>query len=106
MRGIAMPLGHSTAHLGRYRRIAEVLGRHGLAYLAGLTGLEHFLHDHPKKPRSAPAGRTPPEHVRMALEELGATFVRSSRPAPTSSRPTTWRNSRNCATRPCLSRSR
>ncbi len=67
-----------THHLGRYRQIAEVLSRHGMGYMVGVFGLERFvpfqkgLLGHP--PRDEPYTR--PEHVRMALEDLGATFVK------------------------------
>jgi ubiquinone biosynthesis protein len=71
-----MPLGHGPALLGRYRRIADVLGRHGLAYVVGLLGLERFLLGHPRAAGPPTPAHTPPEHVRMALEELGATFVK------------------------------
>jgi len=65
-------------HLNRYRQIAEGLSRHGLGYLVGVFGLERFvpLHKgllgHPK--RDEPYTR--PEHLRMAMEELGATFIK------------------------------
>jgi ubiquinone biosynthesis protein len=67
-----------NAHLTRTRQIAEVLGRHGLGYLVGVLGLDRFvpfhqgLFGHPR--RAEPYTR--PEHVRMALEELGATFIK------------------------------
>ncbi|HET8632009.1 MAG TPA: AarF/ABC1/UbiB kinase family protein [Thermomicrobiales bacterium] len=64
------------AHLGRYRRIAQVLARHGLEYLIGVLGLERLVVVRPVlrgRPREA---RTRPEHVRMALAELGATFIK------------------------------
>jgi ubiquinone biosynthesis protein len=68
----------AAARRHRTREIAEVLARHGLAYLVGVIGLERlvpfrqgFFRQAHKAPRS-----TPPEHVRIALEELGATFVK------------------------------
>jgi ubiquinone biosynthesis protein len=65
-------------HRERYRQIAHTLARHGLGYLVGILGLERFvpfhkgLLKHPKRPQPY----TRPEHVRMALEELGATFIK------------------------------
>ena len=66
------------AHTERYRQIAGALARHGLGYLVGVFGLERFLPfhrgllGHPR--RDEPYTR--PEHVRMALEDMGATFVK------------------------------
>ena len=66
------------AHTERYRQIASALARHGLGYLVGVFGLERFLPfhrgllGHPR--RDEPYTR--PEHVRMALEDMGATFVK------------------------------
>lgn len=68
----------NSRHIGRYRQIASTLARHGLGYLVGLAGLERFVpfqhgwFGHPR--RQLPYTR--PEHIRMALEELGATFVK------------------------------
>lgn len=62
----------------RARQIAQVLVRHGLGYLVDVLGLERLvpfhkgLLKHPK--RQQPYTR--PEHVRMALEDLGATFIK------------------------------
>ena len=65
-------------HGSRYRQLAEILARHGLGYLVGVVGLERFvpfergLLGHAR--RAEPYTR--PEHLRLALEELGATFVK------------------------------
>jgi ubiquinone biosynthesis protein len=65
-------------HRDRYRQIAETLSRHGLGYLAGVFGLERRVPFHRgllgHAPRVEPY--TQPEHVRLALEQLGATFVK------------------------------
>lgn len=59
-------------------RLPKVLGRHGLGYLVGMLGLERFmpfhrgLLGHPR--RLEPYTR--PEHIRMALEDLGAAWVK------------------------------
>lgn len=74
-------------HIKRYREIADALVRHGLGYLVGVLGLDRFvpfhrgLLGHPR--RAEPYTR--PEHVRMALEDMGAAFIKlgqilSSRP--------------------------
>ncbi|WP_434620121.1 ABC1 kinase family protein [Arthrobacter sp. A5] len=63
-------------HLNRYRFIAETFSRHGLAFLLGVSGIQKWL---PTTPENAPeltARVTPPEHVRLALEELGPVFVK------------------------------
>jgi ubiquinone biosynthesis protein len=73
-----MPL--SPRHLGRYRQIVEVLARHGFGAMLAQLDLERhlklpgLLQRHPPEP-PAP-GLTPAEHVRLALEELGPTFVK------------------------------
>lgn len=64
-------------HLNRSRQISGVLVRHGLGYLVGSLGLNGFaaaqkLVPRPHQERSL----TKPEHLRMALEELGTTFIK------------------------------
>ncbi len=64
--------------LKRYRQIAEVLFRHGLGSLVGAFGLERFVpfaRAFPGSLHSSSSSRTP-EHLRKALEELGATFIK------------------------------
>ena len=68
--------GHVRAR--RYREIASAAARHGLGYLVGVLGLERFvpfhhgLLGHAKRPEPY----TEAEHVRLALEDLGTTFVK------------------------------
>ena len=71
------PAGKST-RMRRYRQIARVLARHGLGYMAGILGLERFLPLRQAIPSRTHAinSHTPPEHLRMALEELGTTFIK------------------------------
>jgi ubiquinone biosynthesis protein len=69
---------HNQAHLRRYRQIAEVLLRHGLNTLIPLLGLERFVPFRRERllpPRRGAAG-VQPRHLRLALEELGATFIK------------------------------
>ncbi|MGW4018313.1 MULTISPECIES: AarF/ABC1/UbiB kinase family protein [Rhodococcus] len=62
----------------RYRQIAETLSRHGLGFLTGAAGLQRWVpfhhgllgHDRREQPYSSP------EHLRLALEQLGPTFVK------------------------------
>ena len=62
----------------RYRQIADALGRHGLGYMLDILGLEQFAPLHqgvlgfPRRPEPY----TRPEYVRMALADLGTTFVK------------------------------
>jgi ubiquinone biosynthesis protein len=64
-------------HLRRYRQIAEVLTRHGLRWLGDASGLERFRPFRSDLGEGDRAGAlTAPERVRLALEELGATFIK------------------------------
>ena len=66
------------ARARRYRQIGEVLARHGLDYFLSLTGLERALplHRPPFGRDTAQKARSRPEQLRLALEELGTTFVK------------------------------
>lgn len=67
-----------TALLSRYREIAATLARHGLGYLAVELGLGRYLPFNRgllrHRPREAPYTRA--DHLRLALEDLGPTFVK------------------------------
>ena len=67
-----------SSHLKRYRQIAEVLARHGLGSLLSGLGLERFVALARRLSITSPQGQpaSNPEHLRMALEELGATFIK------------------------------
>jgi ubiquinone biosynthesis protein len=75
-----MPLLVSAkdTHLHRYRQIAEVLTKHGFGYLLGLLGLDRFLPFHQELLGQSSGNQTltPPQHIRVALEELGTTFIK------------------------------
>ena len=67
---------HTTSP--RARQIATTLARHGLGYLVGVLGLQQlvpFHHGLLKHPRRAQP-YTQPEHLRLALEELGPTCIK------------------------------
>jgi ubiquinone biosynthesis protein len=65
-------------HLERYRQIADVLSRHGLGFVVGIVGLSRWVPFHHgvlgHQRRSEPY--TTPEHLRLAIEELGPTFIK------------------------------
>jgi ubiquinone biosynthesis protein len=65
--------------LNRYRKIVEVFARHGFGALLGQLDLDRRIIPPRywfRKERPEPPGRTPAEHLRLALEELGPTFVK------------------------------
>src|ERR1700730_18197274 len=64
-------------HLDRSGQISKVLARHGLDYLAGTLGLERFAATQKLFGHAAQeAPFTQPEHLRLALEEMGTTFIK------------------------------
>jgi ubiquinone biosynthesis protein len=71
------PLVRQARYLGRYRQIAQVLGRHGFGYLIEQLGLAPLL-SLPRRiirrPVADPLGG--PERLRQALTALGPTFVK------------------------------
>ncbi|GIW07448.1 MAG: 2-octaprenylphenol hydroxylase [Dehalococcoidia bacterium] len=73
-----MANAREAGHRLRYRQITDILTRHGLGYLAGAVGVERFAPFHKgllgHARRAEPYTR--PEHVRLAFEELGATFIK------------------------------
>ena len=66
------------AHVEHYRQIAETLARHGFGYFIGVAGLQRWVplhygligHERREQPYSNP------EHLRLALEQLGPTYVK------------------------------
>ncbi|GHG50679.1 ubiquinone biosynthesis protein UbiB [Sinomonas cellulolyticus] len=68
-----------TAHARRYREIADVLARHGLSQVLAAAGFARLL---PRGRAGVGGGPVPgapvggPVHVRLALEELGPTFMK------------------------------
>lgn len=65
-------------HLDRYRVIGETLARHGLGVLLGASGIERYIPFHRQIARYAHRSESysTAQHVRLALEELGPTFVK------------------------------
>jgi ubiquinone biosynthesis protein len=62
----------------RYRQIAEVLTRHGLGFLVGVTGLARWIpfRHGTRGPERQRETYSTPERLRVALEELGPTFIK------------------------------
>lgn len=65
------------SYLNRYSQIAQTVARHGLGYLVNILGLERFVPFHQGLlGHSRPEPYTEAEHIRMAFEELGPTFIK------------------------------
>src|SRR5689334_2418622 len=71
---------HRHSSLERAAHIALVLAHHELWYLIEVLDLERFVPVHLHRSTTAhqnhPGLRTQPEQLRMALEELGPTFMK------------------------------
>lgn len=66
-------------HNARYREIAATLRRHSLGFVAGLFGIGRFLprrNGDDARAADRAFGATSPEHLRLAFEELGPTFIK------------------------------
>ncbi|MBI5245677.1 MAG: AarF/ABC1/UbiB kinase family protein [Elusimicrobia bacterium] len=78
MGGLAV-LGRTYRHLNRYREVAAILTKHGFGDLLHVlkldSHLEAGLHAVMKHPPVDAASR--PERVRLAIQELGTTFVKA-----------------------------
>src|SRR6266700_2451132 len=71
------PRAHELSSLARARQIATVLARHHLWHLVELMALEHlvpFGHERPGTDKHSTS--IAPSEVRLALEELGPTFMK------------------------------
>ncbi|MDI3340594.1 MAG: AarF/ABC1/UbiB kinase family protein [Sphaerobacter sp.] len=70
--------GPALTHRRRYTQIIAVLSRHGLSWLIDQLGLDSLIPVvRGRFRRAAPAPQhSQPEHLRLALEELGTTFIK------------------------------
>jgi len=73
-------IGQRYRHLRRYQEVAQVLIRHGFGELVEQMGLAQYL-ALPRRwlrrgPPAALTALTAPQRVRLAVEELGPTFVK------------------------------
>jgi ubiquinone biosynthesis protein len=67
----------TTARHRRQRQIAEVLARQGWSYLLDVLGLEHLRSvERNILGRKPSETHSPPERLRLTLEELGPTFIK------------------------------
>ena len=72
-------VGQAPNHHKRYRQIVDIIGRHGLGFILGAHRPEDLLRLRQSSAfaRNASAHHvTRPEHLRLALEELGPTFIK------------------------------
>jgi ubiquinone biosynthesis protein len=64
-------------HRQRYRQIVDIIGRHGLGFMVGAHRPEDLIPFGKSTSSSHSAHLTTrPEHLRLALEELGPTFIK------------------------------
>ena len=66
------------ASFSRYQEIADTLARHSLGFLAGAIGVGKWVPIRRSSARSRQSGRpyTVAQRLRLALEELGPTFIK------------------------------
>jgi len=71
------PIVRQARYLGRYRQIAQVFWQYGFGYLLDQLGLTTLL-SMPRRimRRPAPDPISGPERLRLALTDLGPTFVK------------------------------
>lgn len=70
------PHSFNAAHLGRYRRVINVLARHGFGALFSGLRLGQLLNLPERIFRRENHITTPASHLRMAFEELGGSYVK------------------------------
>lgn len=66
----------ALTHLDRYREVARVLVRHGLGFLVVELGQSRWIPRGEARPARVSPQVTQAAHVRLALEELGPTFIK------------------------------
>ena len=73
----AVHRAHEVSSLARARQIAIVLARHHLWHLIDVLALDHLVPlSHKRNGTVAAFADTSPTQLRMALEELGPTFIK------------------------------
>ena len=65
-------------NIRRFNKIISVLARHGFGSILEYLQVDRYLPLPPRilKQRAEPAHLSPAEHFRLALEELGPTFIK------------------------------
>jgi ubiquinone biosynthesis protein len=79
-RTMIVGLGQRYKHLHRYREIIQVMVRHGFGNVVDQLGLQRYL-SLPRRALKRGTAReekhTTPQHLRLAIEELGPTFIKA-----------------------------
>jgi len=71
------PYRYPRGRFARYRQVVRILAHHGFGWLLGQLGLSRLLPLHLGIPRRRPVSQhTAAEHLRLAIEELGTTFIK------------------------------
>jgi ubiquinone biosynthesis protein len=73
--GAPRQVSRTFKNIGRIKQISTVFAKHGFQELMGKLGFGRFIPEKYKK-SDAEAKFTAPERLRMALEELGPTFIK------------------------------
>lgn len=73
--GAPRQVSRTFKNIGRIKQISSVFAKHGFQELMGKLGFGRFIPEKYKKTDAA-AKFTAPERLRMALEELGPTFIK------------------------------
>ena len=71
-----MGIGRTLKNIGRLRQIATVFTRHGFYEILQQMGVYKYLGPFEEKDVVSGADRSVPERLRLAMEELGGTFIK------------------------------
>ena len=80
MSGGLRVVGRTYRHVNRYREVAVILAKHGFGDVLHALKLDHFVDAGLRGLRGEPkvlAELSRPERVRMAVQELGPTFIKA-----------------------------
>lgn len=68
--------GHKHGSARRYRQVVRILFKHGFGYMLHQLGIEGLVPFHWSLFGYRPGHHSQAEHLRLAFEELGATFIK------------------------------